>query len=93
MNASVTINKDDDTFVKPEISILMEFSLEEAEYYFSNIEKEIFNSVNYFKKKTKERFGFCSDDDIKRFKQDSIITKQIKITNFDLTEIKKIVKL
>lgn len=88
MNISVTVNKDDNIFIKPEISMSMEFSLEEAEYYFSNIEKEIFNSVNNFKKKTKERFGFCSDDDIKRFKQQSIITKQIKITNFDLTNIK-----
>lgn len=88
MNVSVTIDKDSGIFTKPEITMLMEFPLEEAEYYFSNIEKEIFNSVNNFKKKTKDRFGFCSNDDIKRFKQNSIITKQIKITNFDLTEIK-----
>lgn len=87
MKVSVTVNEDGG-ILKPEISMSMEFSLEEAEYYFSNIEKEIFNSVNNFKKKTKERFGFCSDDDIKRFKQHSIITKQIRITNFDLTKIK-----
>lgn len=88
MNVVIEIKENDIPFIKPDICMNMEFSLREAEFYFSNIQKEISNCIDKFKKEQKERFGYCSEDDIKRFTETYILNKKIKLFDFDLIKIK-----
>ena len=88
MNVVIEINENKVSFIKPDICMNMEFSLCEAEFYFSNIQKEISNCIDKFKKEQKKRFGYCSEDDIKRFTETCIYNKKIKLSDFNLIKIK-----
>lgn len=84
MKVVIEINENELLFIKPDVCMNMEFSLYEAEFYFSNIQKEIFNCIDKFKKEQKKRFGYCSEDDIKRFTETCMINKKIKLSDIDL---------
>ncbi len=64
------------------ITLHLEISLSEAEYYFATMQQNISDLVADYKKKYKKLHGYCSESDIERFKQGYILNKEFELSDF-----------
>lgn len=76
------IRKDYDIFsVKPRIVLHLNFSIEEAEQYFATMQQDISDLIDNFKEQYKKRYFCCSEEDVRKFKQDTKFSKDFLLSD------------
>lgn len=83
MEAIIRKDSDCDNFlVKPRIVLHLNFSIEEAEQYFATMQQDISDLIDDFKKQYKKRYFYCSEEDVRKFKQDTKFNKDFLLSDF-----------
>ncbi len=68
--------------VEPRIVLHLNFSIEEAEQYFATIQQDISDLIDNFKEQYKKRYFYCSEEDVRKFKQNTKFNKDFLLSDF-----------
>lgn len=83
MEAIIRKNYDCESFlVQPKIVLHLNFSIEEAEQYFATMQQDISDLIDNFKKQYKKRYLYCSEEDVRKFKQNEKFSKDFLLSDF-----------
>lgn len=83
MEAIIRKDSDCESFaVKPRIVLHLNFSIEEAEQYFAIMQQDISDLIDNFKEQYKKRYAYCSEEDVRKFKQDTKFNKDFLLSDF-----------
>lgn len=80
----------DNLLVKPRIVLHLNFSIEEAEEYFATMQQDISDLIDNFKKQYKKRYFYCSEEVVRRFKQDTKFNKDFVLSDFAFVRSERI---
>lgn len=76
--------------VKSRIVLHLNFSIEEAEQYFATMQQDISDLIDNFKKQYNKRYIYCSEEDVRKFKQNTKLNKDFLLSNFVFEKSKRI---
>lgn len=79
MKAGVKI---DHSKIRKNITLHLEISLSEAEYYFVTMQQNISDLTVDYKKKYEKLHGYCSESDIESFKKVFMLHKKFELSDF-----------
>lgn len=68
--------------VKPRIVLHLNFSIEEAEQYFATMQQDISDLIDNFKEQFKKRYSYCSEENVRTFKQNTKFNKDFLLSDF-----------
>ena len=80
----------DNLLIKPRIVLHLNFSIEEAEQYFATMQQDISDLIDNFKEQYKKRYVYCSEEDVRRFKQDTKFNKDFLLSDFAFVRSERI---
>ena len=82
MKAILRENSDCESFLtKPRIVLHLNFSIKEAEQYFATMQQDISDLVDNFKEQYKKRYAYCSEEDVSKFKQNTMFDKDFLLSD------------